>query len=123
MDECGEQGQDLMAYLMPIADDDSGAEESEEADDTPEGETDAEMEEERAALDSQNAGAPEVGLGDAGESVEAGVAAEEATEEQSGVRCPESELLPSVVTPHARKVLASSDIFTPESECGASPGA
>ena len=113
------EGEDLMAYLMPIADEDS-AEEAEDAEDG----TDAD-----GAL-ATNAGSEgssgcEGGETNTDEGDDVAPQQEHAEnpahtgETQSG----ESVKDPlAVVTPQVRKVLASSEIFTPESSCEASPG-
>ena len=113
------EGEDLMAYLMPIADEDS-AEEAEDAEDS----TDAD-----GALASNAGSEGSSGCEGGNTNTDEGddVAPQQEHAENSAhtgeTQSGESVKDPlAVVTPQVRKVLASSEIFTPDSSCESSPG-
>jgi hypothetical protein len=123
--EVAEQGEDLMAYLMPIADEDSAEGSGDEPDEAHEAVpgTDGFEDVQDEASECQ----PSLDTAPQEAKTDADAAAADA---QMGDGVPgrttgfESDAPPcaGAVTPHVRKVLASSDIFTPESGCESSPG-
>jgi hypothetical protein len=127
--EVADQGEDLMAYLMPIADEDSAegsGDEPEEANEAIPGADGCEDAQEEAS--AAKASECKQLLGTAPQEAKTDAAAAADAQMGDGVPGPsagvESDAPPcaGAVTPHVRKVLASSDIFTPESGCESSPG-
>ena len=128
-DEVSEHFEDLMAYLMPIADEDSAegsGDEPEEANEAVPGADGCEDAQEEAS--AAKASECKQLLGTAPQEAKTDAAAAADAQMGDGVPGPsagvESDAPPcaGAVTPHVRKVLASSDIFTPESGCESSPG-
>lgn len=141
--EVAEQGEDLMAYLMPIADEDSVEGSGDEPDEANEAVPAADCREDTQVDAGPDASEcpPSLALQEAKTDDDAAAASvtavtraslrvqqveaqkgEDVTGLGSGVES-DAPLCAGVVTPHVRKVLASSDIFTPDSGCESSPGA
>jgi len=113
-----EEGEDLMAYLMPIVDEESAEEASEDAEDA------AEIF--QGAVDNANDDAAMEGVPVRGQDSKAGqndaqTRAADPIETGDGPLGEAAEAAVAAVTPPVRKVLASSDIFTPDSSSKASP--
>jgi len=132
-----EQGEDLMAYLMPIADGDSAEGSGDEADEADDALACADGSKDVQQLADADApeGPPSLDTAPAAQTAAADAAAGAGTSPQSEQGDAQMEVgVPGcsagaevaasagAVTPHVRKVLASSDIFTPESGCESSPG-
>lgn len=127
--EVADQGEDLMAYLMPIADEDSAEGSGDEPEDANEAVPGADgCEDAQEEASAAKASECKQLLGTAPQEAKTDAAAAADAQMGDGVPGPsagvESDAPPcaGAVTPHVRKVLASSDIFTPESGCESSPG-
>ena len=117
-DEVSEHFQDLMAYLMPIADEDS----AEGSGDEPDGANETvpgceDVQEQASECQPSLHMAPQEAKTDAAADAQMGDGVGRSTGFES-----DAPPCTGAVTPHVRKVLASSDIFTPESGCESSPG-
>jgi hypothetical protein len=117
-DEVSEHFEDLMAYLMPIADEDS----AEGSGDEPDGANETvpgceDVQEQASECQPSLHIAPQEAKTDAAADAQMGDGVGRSTGFES-----DAPPCTGAVTPHVRKVLASSDIFTPESGCESSPG-
>jgi len=139
-EEVAEEGEDLMAYLMPVADEDSADEACDEAADAAEADGacapgDASLLAEQLAtlvafdtnVHTSEPGTDTHSKDDDVHMTESQIENATDTSEVEREHELEKTFVPEiqavgVVTPHVRKVLASSDIFTPDSGCESSPG-